>query len=143
MNSRRRVPGEFRQRTEAALPSLTGIALFHLEIRWADTAPPAAPQMAWRLTVASHPEGTHYQVRATLTHDAAWGHLEAGVAAITEAQTTHADPAMLLRELDANRLKAQCSPAMWAFARAISLPLVAAIPDAGESILPLEAPPLS
>lgn len=123
------------------LPSLTAIALFHLKVTWTETDPPAEPRTTWQLAVESHPDEARYQVTATLTHAAPWGRLQASVGALTETHITNGDRATPFDEADEDRLKVQCSPALWAFARAVSLPLVAALPDVGEPMLPQEAPP--
>ena len=128
-------------RSVPPLPSLTAIALFHLKVTWAETDSPAEPRTTWQLAVESHPDEARYQVTATLTHAAPWGRLQTRVGALTETHMTNGDRATPFHEADEDRLKARCSPALWAFARAVSLPLVAALPDVGEPMLPQEAPP--
>lgn len=132
-----------RSQVMAPLPSLAAIALFHLKVTWTETDPPAEPRTTWQLAVESHPDEVRYQVTATLTHAAPWGRLQASVGAVTEAQNANGDRATSFHEADEHRLKAQCSPALWAFARAVSLPLVAALPDVGEPMLSQETPPFS
>ena len=136
-------PEQSQQRPEAHHFPLTAIALFHLDVTWAYADPPAAPETVWQLEVAAHPDGVQYQVTATLTHNAPWGHLETRVAALTDAPIATHDTAPLRHGSDEGHLKAHSSPALWAFARAVSLPLVVALPDVGEPTLPQEPPPFS
>ena len=136
-------PEQSHQRPGAHHFSLAAIALFHLDVKWADADLPAAPETVWHLDVASHPDGGRYQVTATLTHNAPWGRLKTRVAALIDEWSVRDAPASLRQGAAEDHLKVQSSSALWAFTRAVSLPLVAALPDAGESMLSQEAPPFS